>query len=346
MTDGSDTMPRMDAPAGNAGDGLNAAALAGVDAQLYLHPQTLARLGSLELRAKAIVEGVMSGAHKSPYQGSSVEFAQHRAYAQGDDIRRLDWKVFGRTDKLHIKQYQQETNLDLVLLVDSSGSMRYGSRTFSEASGEGAKAALDGRSNWSKFDHATAVAAAMASICLRQGDRVGVVVYADEVRRWVRPSSAPGTWRQIVGALATSPIEKPTNLGRAVDQVLGKLSGRCLVVVISDLFQDAEEVRAALARLKFRGHDAIIVEVLDKAEREFDLKDELPLLGLEGEPEIKVDPRAIRKEYLAALERHLAEVERVSRGMGFDYMVVSTHDWLGPPLSAFLASRQAKMRKK
>ncbi|MBY0307317.1 MAG: DUF58 domain-containing protein, partial [Phycisphaerales bacterium] len=153
--------------------------MAGVDAQLYLHPQTLARLGSLELRAKAIVEGVMSGAHKSPYQGSSVEFAQHRPYAQGDDIRRLDWKVYGRTDKLQIKQYRQETNLDLVLLVDSSGSMRYGSRTFSDASGEGAKAALDGRTNWSKFDHATAVAAAMASIALKQGDRVGLVVYAD-----------------------------------------------------------------------------------------------------------------------------------------------------------------------
>ncbi|MFT3686611.1 MAG: DUF58 domain-containing protein [Phycisphaerales bacterium] len=336
----------MDAPSANTPGPTASAAMAGVDAQLYLHPQTLARLGSLELRAKAIVEGVMSGAHKSPYQGSSVEFAQHRAYAQGDDIRRLDWKVYGRTDKLQIKQYRQETNLDLVILVDSSGSMKYGSRTFSDASGEGAKTAPDGRTNWSKFDHATAVSAALASICLKQGDRVGVVVYADEVRRWVRPSSAPGTWRQIVGALATSPIDRPTNLGRAVDQVLGKLTGRCLIVVVSDLFQDAEEIRAALARLKFRGHDAIIVEVLDKEEREFNLRDEVPLLGLEGEPEVKIDPRSIRAEYLAALERHLNEVERISRGMGFDYMVVTTHDWLGPSLSAFLASRQAKMKKR
>lgn len=315
------------------------------DAQLYLHPQTLARLASLELRAKMIVEGVMSGAHKSPYQGYSVEFAQHRPYVPGDDIRHLDWKVYGRTDKLHLKQYQQETNLDLVILVDSSGSMRYGSRSFEDASGAGRKTSPDGRSNWSKFDHATAVAAAIAYICLRQGDRVGLVVFADEIRRMVKLSSQLGQWRQIVGALSVSPVEKPTDLPRVIDQVLGKLNHRCLMVIISDLFQDAEKIRAALARIKFRGHDAILCEVLDKAEREFDLKDEAPFIGLEGEPELKIDPRSIRDAYLEAIGRHLEAVEKSSRSFGFDYMVISTHDWLGPPLSAFLAYRQARMKK-
>src|SRR4051794_11497921 len=125
------------------------------DASLYLHPQTLARLSTFELRAKMIVEGVMSGQHRSPYQGFSVEFAQHRPYVSGDDIRHLDWKVYARSDKLHLKQYQQETSLDLVVLVDASGSMRYGSRTFEDASGAGHTISPDGRSNWSKFDHAT-----------------------------------------------------------------------------------------------------------------------------------------------------------------------------------------------
>src|SRR5690606_3035311 len=117
-----------------------------------------ARLGSFELRAKMIVEGVMSGQHRSPYQGFSVEFAQHRPYVAGDDIRHLDWKVYGRSDKLQLKQYQQETSLDLIVMVDCSGSMRYGSRSFAEASGIGRKASPDGRANWSKFDHATAIA--------------------------------------------------------------------------------------------------------------------------------------------------------------------------------------------
>ena len=129
-------------------------ALPEADASLYLHPQTLARLSTFELRAKMIIEGVMSGMHRSPYHGFSVEFAQHRPYVAGDDIRHLDWKVYARSDKLHLKQYQQETSLDLVVLVDASGSMRFGSRTFEDASGAGHTLSPYGQSNWSKFDHA------------------------------------------------------------------------------------------------------------------------------------------------------------------------------------------------
>ncbi len=313
------------------------------DAQLYLHPHTLSRLGTLELRAKMIVEGVMSGAHRSPYHGYSVEFAQHRPYVAGDDIRHLDWKVYGRTDKLQLKQYQQETNLDLVILVDSSGSMRYGSRSFEDASGAGRKASPDGRSNWSKYDHATAVAAAMSYICLQQGDRVGLVNFADEVRSWMKPSSAQGVWRQIVGLLSSSPVDRPTDLVRVIEQVLAKLTNRCLLVLISDLFEDPQKIRGALSRVKFRGHDMIMVEVLDRAEREFDLDGEAPFQGLEGEAMVRVDPRAIREAYLESLNAHLAQIEKTARGFGFDYMVVSTHDWLGPPLSAFLAARDAKI---
>jgi uncharacterized protein (DUF58 family) len=317
-----------------------------VDATLYLHPQTLARLTSLELRAKMIVEGVMSGQHRSPYKGSSVEFAQHRPYAPGDDIRRLDWKVFARTDKLQVKQQQQETNLDLVILVDASGSMRYGSRSFEDASGVGVKSAPDGRSNWSKFDHATAVAAAMASICLRQGDRVGVGVFADELRGWQRPSSAPGTWRRIVSLLATSPIDKPTAVGRSIEQALVQAGHRGLVVLISDLFGDPEELRAALARIKFRGHDALIVRVLDEAEKTLPFRDELTLDGLEGEGQVKVDAALIRETYQAVLAEHATALERAVKGSGFEMLTLSTHDWLGPPLAGFLALREARLGRK
>lgn len=319
------------------------------DASLYLHPQTLARLSSFELRAKMIVEGVMSGMHRSPYQGFSVEFAQHRPYVPGDDIRHLDWKVYARSDKLHLKQYQQETSLDLVVLVDASGSMRYGSRTFEDASGAGHTLSPDGRTNWSKFDHATATAAALAYVTLHQGDRAGLVIFADEVLGLVKRSSSHGTWRQVVGALAThyqtEPTTSPTDIPRAIDQTLGKLTNRCLMVLISDLFTDPEQVRAAMARVKHKGHDLIVFQVLDKREREFDFTDAGPFEGLEGEARLRIDPRALRAGYLKALHGHLEKVEKMARSFGFDYQLVSTHDWLGPPLAAFVARRNAQIKR-
>ncbi len=319
------------------------------DASLYLHPQTLARLGSFELRAKMIVEGVMSGMHRSPYHGFSVEFAQHRPYVAGDDIRHLDWKVYARSDKLHLKQYQQETSLDLMVLVDASGSMRYGSRSFEEASGAGHTLSPDGRSNWSKFDHATAVAAAMSYITLRQGDRVGLTVFAEEVRSMVKRSSSQGTWRQIVGALAThyqdTRHDSTTNIGRVIDQTLAKLNNRCLIALISDVFTDPEDARAAMARVRHKRHDMIVFQVLDRAELQFDFTDAAPFDGLEGEARLRIDPRAIRSAYLQSLREHLTSIERIARGFGFDYQLINTHDWLGPALAAFVARRNALMKR-
>ncbi len=315
------------------------------DASLYLHPQTLARLKTFELRAKMIVEGVMSGQHRSPYQGFSVEFAQHRPYVPGDDVRHLDWKVYARSDKLHLKQYQQETNLDLIVMVDASGSMDFGSRSFEEASGVGRKTSLDNRGYWSKFDHATALAAALCYITLRQGDRVGLVVFADEVRSMVSRSGSMGAWRQVVGALSTHPVERPTNLGRAIDQVIAKISNRCLIALISDFFEDAAQIRAAMARLKHKGHDLIAFQVLDRQERLFEIADAAPFEGLEGEGMLRVDPRSIRQAYLDAVETHLTSVERTTRGFGFDYQLVDSHDWLGPPLAAFVARRNAQIKR-
>ncbi len=315
------------------------------DASLYLHPQTLARLGSFELRAKMIVEGVMSGQHRSPYHGFSVEFAQHRPYAPGDDLRHLDWKVYGRTDKLHLKQYQQETNLDLVCLVDASGSMNFGTRLFKEASGAGLEKSLDGRAEWTKFDHATALAAALSYITLQQGDRVGLGVFADRLLTIVNRSSQRGTWRKIVETLAMHPVEQATSVSRVIDQTLGQLSNRCLIVMISDFFEDPAALRASLARVRHRGHDLILFQVLDRAERTLAMDAPAQFVGLEGETPIKVDPRSVREAYCKAFEAHLQTIQRLARSFGFDHSVVSTHDWLGPPLAAFIARRQAQMKR-
>lgn len=320
------------------------------DASLYLHPQTLAKLGSFELRAKLIVEGVSSGLHRSPFQGFSVEFAQHRPYVAGDDIRHLDWKVYGRSDKLHLKQYQQETNLDLVTLVDASGSMMYGSRSFEDASGAGHTLSPDGRSNWSKFDHATALAAAISYVTLKQGDRVGLEVYSDKVRAMVRRSSSQGTWRQIVGALAMHPAEdankkKETDFPRAVEQFLASVTNRCIVAIVSDFFSPLDEIKIALSRLKHAGHDVIAFQILDRQETRFEFTDTAPFMGMEGEPVLRVDPRALRKAYLEAINRHIIGVEKLVLSLGYDYQRLGTQDWLGPPLAAFVARRNTMIKR-
>jgi len=317
------------------------------DAQLYLHPQTLARLGTLELRAKMIVEGVMSGMHRSPYKGFSVEFAQHRPYVSGDDLRHLDWKVFGRSDKLYLKQYEQETNLDLVLLVDCSGSMNFGSRSFAEASGSGRTTSPDGRGMWTKFDHATATAAAFAFMALRQGDRVGLGMFADNLVDTGKRNSAQGQWRRIVGALSTQPVDRPSDFGRVIDQALAKLSNRCLICIISDCFEDPEKIRTAMARVRHRRHDLILMRVADRQELTFDLASPggAPFEGLEGEGRLRVDPRAIRAAYLEAINGHIEAVEKITRGFGFDYMLVDTHEWLGPAIAAFMAKRNSVIKR-
>ncbi|HLO42101.1 MAG TPA: DUF58 domain-containing protein [Phycisphaerales bacterium] len=325
-------------------------ALPEVDPSVYLHPQTLARLGSFELRAKMIVEGISSGWHRSPFQGFSVEFAQHRPYVAGDDIRRLDWKVFAKTDRLQIKQTHQETTFDLLIMVDSSGSMNYGSRSYAEASGEGAATSADGRAHWSKYDHATAVAAALAYITLHQGDRAGLYIYADEVRAAVKRSSSHSTWRQIIGALSLHPLSHPgparrTALGRAVDQAVATLSNRSLVAIISDFFGDLDELRDVVARLRHRRHDVIALQVLDRAELEFDFDQPAPFEGLEHEGRIRLDPRAIRDSYLELIRAHIDSVEKIFKGAGYDYQLLSTHDWLGPPLAAFVSRRNALLKK-
>lgn len=303
----------------------------------YLDPETLVRLGAFELRAKMVVEGVRSGMHKSPYQGVSVEFAQHRQYVQGDDIKHLDWKVFGRSDKLYLKQYQQETNLDVVLLVDSSGSMNYG--TFERENAKGQKV------TWTKFDHVTATGAAIAYLALQQQDRVGMVVFADGIRTIVARSSASGHWRQLVSALNIHTVESETNVGRCIDQTLGKVNNRVLMVVLSDMFDDIDAIRTALARVKHRGHDLILLQVLDRQELRFDFRLPAPFEGFEGEPKLNLDPRALRKEYMAAITEHCRALQRVARSFGFDYQRLDSHESIGPTLSYFLARRMSRMKK-
>jgi uncharacterized protein (DUF58 family) len=314
-----------------------------VRAEEYLAPETLVQLAPFELRAKMIVEGVMSGMHRSPYQGMAVEFAEHRQYAPGDDLKHLDWKVYGRSDKLYIKQYQQETTLDVILLVDSSASMSYGSLRVKP--GWGGTVPSRERRTWTKFDHATATAAALAYLCLHQQDRVGLAVVADEIRSMVSRSGARGQWRRIVSALSTEPVSAPTNLVKVTEQVLSKISNRALFIFISDLFDDLEHIRQALARFRYRRHDVILLQLLDREELRFGFAQPAPFLGLEGEGRIRIDPRALRQGYLDALGAHMDALNKIALGFGFDYHRLNTHDSVGPALAYLLARRNVHIKR-
>jgi uncharacterized protein (DUF58 family) len=316
----------------------------------YLDPQTLAAVGSLELRARLIVEGLMTGMHRSPYQGFSVEFAQHRQYAPGDDIRHLDWKVFGRTDKLYLKQYQKETNLDFVVLVDSSGSMAYSS--------VGAAGRPQGSGTWRKYDHAASLAAAMAYLALRQQDRVGLALFSEHSRFATRLSNSHDHWRGMVEALAGESLQSPTgasstdapaarstNLARVFDELLAKLRQRSLIVLISDLFDDPAAIERGLARLYHQRHDLIILQTLDPAELTFPFRGPSDFIGMEAEGRIGLDPQGLRREYLDALRRHNSAIEQSARRFQFDFLSVDTGQPLGAPLSHFLARRAAQVAR-
>lgn len=285
----------------------------------------------------------MSGMHRSPYQGLAVEFAEHRQYVPGHDLKHLDWKVYGRTDKLYVKQYQQETNLDVIVMVDASASMRYGS--FGIKKDWGGTQASGAMNAWTKFDHATATAVALAYLCLHQQDRVGVVVFADEIRTLVKRSSTTRQWRQIVSALSTEPVNEGTNIARVTEQVLGKITNRALFVMISDFFEDPERIRAALARYRYRRHDVILLQTLDPQEMRFDFDQPSPFEGLEAEGKIKIDPRALRDAYLDALRDHNDRIAKIARSFGFEYHRMDTSESVGPALSFLLARRNAFIKR-
>jgi uncharacterized protein (DUF58 family) len=316
---------------------------AAFSAEAYLAPETIGQLGSFELRARMIAEGLNTGLHRSPYQGAAVEFAEHRAYTPGDDLRHLDWKVFGRTDKLHLKRFQQETTLDLLLLVDASGSMRYGSLALK--AGWGGTTASGPARTWTKFDHATATAAALSHLGLQQRDRVGVAVFADGIRASLRRSSARGQWRSIVHALSTQPVADRGDLSRSVEQALAAAPGRMLVAVVSDLLGPVETLRKALARCRHGRHDVMLLQTLDRQEIRFELDEPAPFLGLEGEAAVEADPRAIREAYLEALAAHQSEVTRAATAFGFDHLLMDTHESVGPAVAALLARRAGMLRR-
>lgn len=301
------------------------------DYRKYLDPRTLARISSLDLRARLIVEGLMTGMHRSPYQGISVEFAQHRPYVQGDDIRHIDWKVMGRTDKLYLKQYQEETNLHLICIVDASESMAYGS-------------VGDAQYPWTKYDLATAIAASLSYMAIQQQDSVGLAVFDADLKRYHKPSNSPGQWKMITNELIQQPRLKKTSIGRILDQIAEKLTHRSLLVLLSDFFDDIEGIRKGMRHLRYKKHEIMAFQILDPMEISFPFEDVTLFKGLEEMGELLTEPRALRDGYLEQLDMFTEQLKKTCRGMHVDFARMNSGEPLDVTLSQFLATRAATIK--
>ncbi len=295
--------------------------------QKYLDPRTLASLEGLDLQARMLVEGYVAGMHPSPYHGFSVEFAEHREYVPGDDIRHVDWKVWSKTDKLYLKQYEEETNLLLYLLLDTSESMGY-------HSGD----------NVTKLQYAQFVVAALAYMILQQQDSVGLVLFDDAVRRYLKPAGQPSQLKEIFHLLDVTPAREKSDLGLVFNDLAERFKKRGVVAVFSDLFDDVARVITGLKHFRHRRHEVIVFHILDPAELEFPFRDPTMFKGLEGMADILTDPYALRHAYQTELRSYLTEMEKECRMIDIDYVPLRTDQSLDVPLSSYLASRSARIR--
>lgn len=290
----------------------------------YLDPRTLAKIKALEIKARQIIEGLVAGSHKSPYQGMSVEFVEHREYVPGDDVRHIDWKVFGRTDKFYLKRYEQETNLIANLVLDVSESMRYASGATS------------------KLLYASQMSAALAYLVLQQQDSVGLALFDREVRHLVQPSGHPSRLKQVLCLLAEcTPRPEMGRIGDVLDELAERFHKRSLVIVASDCFDEIDRIAAGLKHLRHKRHEIVLFHILDPAEVDFPFLDLTRFRGLEQLPEIQVEPRALRLAYQESFQKYLRDLRIACRAAGVDYQRVRTDQPLDVVLARYLSVRAA-----
>lgn len=289
----------------------------------YLDPEALGRLKSLSLAARLVVEGYFAGTHRSPHHGFSVEFAEHREYTPGVDPRHIDWRVYGRRDKLYVKQYEEETSLRCYLLLDKSASMGYGS---------------DGR--LSKLQYASFLAASLAYLMSLQHDTVGLITYDAAVRDLIPPRQGIGHLHAIMEKLDHTEPGGETSLGATFHQLAEKIKRRALVVVISDLFDDPRELVGALKHFRHKKHEVIVLQTLDPAEITFPFDDITRIEDMENRREVASDPRAFRKTYLEELNRFLNTVRAGCLEAQIDYALADTSQPFDTFLGDYLARRQ------
>ncbi len=301
-----------------------------------LRPEALGRISRLELIARGVVEGFVTGRHRSPFKGFSVEFAEHRQYAPGDDLRDLDWRVYGKSDRYYIKQYIEETNLRCTILLDASGSMSYaGSRA----------AKLDGQV-LSKFQYARYLAASLAHLMIHQQDATGLVTLDRKVRRYIPARSRANHLRVILQELDRTEPGAETALAPILHDVAERIHRRGLVIVISDLFDDPEQLLKALHHFRFKKHEVLLLHVMAEEELTFPFGANSVFEDLElPDNRVQLDPRAIRAEYLDRVRQFVQTLRTGCGQMHVDYVPLSTAQDFAEGLSAYLAHRRSRTKK-
>lgn len=298
------------------------------ESRKYFDPRNLAKLKGLRLRARHLVEGFLAGLHRSPHRGFSIEFAEHREYVPGDDLRYLDWKVFGRTDKFYLKQFEDETNLIVYFVVDVSESMTYRSTD----------------TPLSKLEYAQSLAAALAWLVLQQQDAVGLTLYDAVVRSSLAPAGGRGQLENVLTLLESVPPGAATASGPVFHELAERFRKRGLVIILSDILEEAEAVVTGLKHFRHRGHDVILLQVLDRSEVEFPFDDATRFVGLESTPTVEADPRGLRDAYRAQVEAHLRQLETQCRQLGMDYQRMLSDEPLDATLFRYLATRMQRVR--
>ncbi len=290
----------------------------------YLEPNLVEKLNHLHLSARRVVEGSTIGQHRSPVKGASVEFRQHRIYTPGDDPRRLDWRVLGRTNRPYIKEYDEETNLRCVLLLDCSGSMAYAGSAIS------------------KFDYAAKLAAALAYLMLGQTESVGMGCFSRRLDAFLPPHASTSQLSRVVDLLERATPRGPSSLGDAVHEIANRLDRRSLVILISDLLAPAKLLRDGLAHLRHDRHETIVLRVLDRDEETFPFKNWSRFRGMEGERPQLFEPAMARKMYLANFESHHEQLQKDCTAMGAELVTFHTDEPLIDSVTEYLHRRMMK----
>jgi uncharacterized protein (DUF58 family) len=290
----------------------------------FVDPQILARIGNLELLARTVVEGFINGLHRAPFFGASIDFAEHRGYVAGDDIRRVDWRVFARTDRYYVKQYEADTNTNVSILFDISRSMQFASRGIA------------------KIDYASFVAACMAYLAQRQRDRVGIITFDSDIVTHVPPSAKH--FNVTLHTLDRAKAERPGNLAVPLNKMAEHFKRRGILVLISDFYEEPDTVLEAIKPLKFLGNDLIVFHVLDPAEVDFGYDDASSFQDLESGEQVPVVPESLRDEYRAMIRAHIDALTTKFSEHRIDYTMLNTAEPLDRALFSYLSSRERLMR--
>ncbi len=291
--------------------------------QKYFDPDTLARIRPLGLRARTLVEGLIAGLHRSPLRGQSIEFSQHREYVPGDDLRQVDWKVFARSDKYYLRQYEDETNLTCYLLLDQSESMLY----------RGHPQGL------SKLEYAQLIACSLAYLVITQQDRVGLATFSHEIDGWLPPSSSPSQFEDMIRLMEQRPGGLKTDLAGVLEHCMRRTGKPGLVILLSDMFDDVDKLLSAVKLLRFAGHDALLLQVLDPHEITFPFEQMARFEGLEGISPIVTDPLMIGGAYRQAMAKFCKQLEVGCQQLDVDFFRLRSDESLAAALPRILSSR-------